>query len=312
MLEEKLALKIGVKQLDFTLRSLHDYKSSTTPRLADYDTKYGHIALDGSKDPTSLMPDYETADIPLFEGSWLLRNRGIGLLLAYFYLNRDKIPDCQATDNFYIEINKALLAMGDALFIINNCYHHSYQRRLDSIDKFSDKSFDRVSELINLYKLAAEHKLRPKNNIFNNFEAGELWHLVTDLYIDFFIYYETKRQKIEFSSIEHYVNSLPGKVALRPKEKLRVLYEVLVGNTKRNDIPLACIIRNKNINLGFTLSLLACLHDENKHKELLITIKNISCSTDKTCVELCKKYLLLSHPSGELIRYLKKSNAQDV
>lgn len=308
-LETKLARKINIKQLDFTLRSSNDYKSSSIPRLADYDTKYGHIILYGNNNPASLMPNFKAADIPPFEGSWLLRNRGIGLLLAYFYLNRDKTPDCQATDNFYIEINKALLAMGDALFIINKCYHHSYQHRLDTIESLDHLSFNRISELIKLYKVAAEHKLRPKQDTFNHFEDKELWHLVTDLYIDLFIYYESERQKIEFNSIEHYVSNMPDKVVLGYKEKLRVLYELLIGDTKRSDIPLARIIRNKSVNLGFTLSLLACLHDDEKYKDLFKTIKKLSCIPNKTCDEISKKYLLLSHPSGELIRFLNNSNA---
>ncbi|VAW52094.1 hypothetical protein MNBD_GAMMA05-626 [hydrothermal vent metagenome] len=307
ILEERLAREIGVKQLDFTLRSLSDYPSVKKPKLSDYDTKYGHIVLCSENDPTTLMPNFNNEDIPSFEGSWLLRNRGIGLLLAYFYLDRNKTPDCQATDNFYIEINKALLAMGDALFIINKCYHHSYQRRLDTVDELASTSFERITELITLYKIAAEHKLRPKNDTFNAFETRELWHLVANLYIDLFIYYESIRQKTKFVGVEHYVNNIPGKVSLNSKEKLRILYEFLLGNIKKSDIPLMGIIRDKAINLGFTISLLACLHDDKKHRKLF---KNMPGNLGITSQEVSKKYLLLSHPSGELARFLNSKDTQ--
>lgn len=306
-LETKLSKKINIKQLDFTLRSLSDYTSNNIPRLADYDTKYGHIILYGN-DPTLLMPDFEASNIPAFEGSWLLRNRGIGLLLAYFYLNRDNKPDCQATDNFYIEINKALLAMGDALFIINKRYHHSYQRRLDTVDTLKSISFNRISELIELYKIAATHKLKPGNNTFDDYGTSELWHIVADLYIDLFTYYESKRLNIKFKNIEDYISNMPYKPSLNFKEKLRIFYELCIGNIQQKDIPLASVIRDKNINLGFTLALLTSLHEKKGHEDLLQKIKKLSCLHDNKCDEICKKYLIISHPSGELIRFLNKSN----
>lgn len=302
-LETKLAKIINIKQLDFTLRSLNDYKLSTTPRLADYDTKYGHIVLYGD-DPTLSMPQYESYEIPLFEGSWLLRNRGIGLLLAYFYLSRDKKPTCQATDNFYIEINKALLAMGDALFIINKNYHHSYQSRLNAIDSLKHIPFNRMPELINLYKIAAEHKLKPKNDTFSNYKANDLWHLVTDLYIDLFIWFESTRLDIKIDNINQYAQnySLSPKVSF--KDNLRILYELVFKKIGLRDIPLARVIRNQRANLSFTLSLLAYLHDRKKHHQLIDIIKEYSHLPSASCDEICKKYLLLSHPSGELKRFL--------
>ena len=306
-LETKLAEELKIKQLDFTLRSLSDYNSNTKPKLADYDTKYGHIVLYGDNDPTSLMPTFKAADIPPFEGSWLLRNRGIGLLLAYFYLNRDKPPECQATDNFYIEINKALLAMGDALFIINKNYHHSYQYRLDTVETLAHLPFNRISELIKLYKVAAEHKLRPKQDTFNNFEAKELWHLVSDLYIDTFTYFESTRLDIKIDNMQQYALNSYGKPKLSFKNNMRLLYELMLRKIRLGDIPLVRVIRNQRINLSFTLSLLAYLHDEKKYNKLIDIIREYSRLPSSSCDEICKNYLLLSHPSGELKRFLSNS-----
>ncbi|MFK5891824.1 MAG: hypothetical protein QM504_01225 [Pseudomonadota bacterium] len=306
-LETELANEIDIKQLDFTLKSLTSYKSDNHPKLADYDTKYGHIIIYGDNDPTLLMPQYNASDIPPFEGSWLLRNRGIGLLLAYFYLAREKTPDCQATDNFYIEINKALLAMGDALFILYKNYHHSYQQRLDTIDELlKNSTFSRISELIKFYKIAAEHKLRPKDNTFDNFEVTELWNLVVNLYIDLFIYYESERFNTKFKDLNDYVSQAPIKATLSTKNKLRLLFELITKKIKLDNIALASVIRDKSINLGFTMSLLAILHNEKKYENLTNNVKKYSDLPDTNCIEISKRYLLLSHPSGELQRFLNK------
>ena len=133
-LAHTLATDLKMKQIDLTLRHCSYFERPEILKIENYEVKQGHVLTYGVHDPTRLMPKWRAEDIPLFEGTWLFRNRGAGMLIPALYFMRDGgIPD-EKKENFVIECGKAELAMGDCILLLRKKYHHLYSERLRCID----------------------------------------------------------------------------------------------------------------------------------------------------------------------------------
>jgi hypothetical protein len=213
-LAERFAREMDMKQVDLSLRAGHTL-AAATPRLADYDLRHGHHLLWGASDPCQRMPAYAAADIPAHEGAWLLRNRGIGLLLARLYLDHGFL-DAGATENFYVEINKAALAMGDALWIVERRYDVQYATRAAAFETLRGCGFGRFDELAGAYRQAAEYKLRPVEAPYPSVSMPVLWARTASLYREFFLWFEQQRLGQPFGDLADYarhVLAAPGRGA---------------------------------------------------------------------------------------------------
>jgi len=63
-------------------------------KIENYEVRNGHYLLYGKSDPCLAMPEWDAKNLPLFEGTWLLRNRGLGMLIAgLYFIGREKIPE---------------------------------------------------------------------------------------------------------------------------------------------------------------------------------------------------------------------------
>jgi hypothetical protein len=106
-------------------------RSSDLPRrpftLFNYEMRYGHQVLVGD-DPTPSMPLYRVEQMPHIEATRLLLNRGV---LLWGDRTRSKAPGGgEEASGTGLRNAKALLAIGDALLIVDGAYHWSYQGRL--------------------------------------------------------------------------------------------------------------------------------------------------------------------------------------
>lgn len=205
-LAEQLAGRFAMKQVDLTLRGEASLRRRSG-KLADYDLQHGHRLLWGRSDPCAHMPALGPRDIAPFEATWLLRNRGIGLLLARLYLDRGALHD-EDRENFYIEVNKAWLAMGDALWVLAGRYTVCYADRAENFDALRDQDCPDHDELAAGYRQACAYKLRPVADPYPGGDAAVLWEAVAQLYGRFFLWIEGRRLGLAFADLPAYARWL--------------------------------------------------------------------------------------------------------
>lgn len=200
-LAEKLADEFGMKQVDLTLRGLHSM-AVDRPRLADFDMRHGHRLLWGASDPCDSMRAFGADEIDPFEGTWLLRNRAVGLVLARLYLDQPEALRPEHRENFYIEINKSALAMGDALWIMSGRYDVSYARRKLGFGTLAALAYPGFAELAALYDRAAEYKLRPLENQYPGEPPFDLWRRMAAAHVRLFLWFESARLATTFDTVQ--------------------------------------------------------------------------------------------------------------
>lgn len=200
-LADALAAEFDMKQVDLTLRGLHSL-AVDRPRLADFDMRHGHRLLWGATDPCDAMRAFGAEEIDAFEGTWLLRNRAVGLVLARLYLNLPGALRPEHRENFYIEINKSALAMGDALWILSGRYDVSYAARKAGFASLGPMGYPGFDELAALYDRAAEYKLRPVEDQYPGEAPLALWQRMAAAHVRFFLWFESKRLQRPFETLE--------------------------------------------------------------------------------------------------------------
>ncbi len=308
-LAEELAQRLHMKQVDFTLKGVSCYAEVCEPRLADFDLRYGHRLLYGRGNPVERMPAFESADIPAFEGTWLLRNRGIGLLLAGLYLRNGELR-LENRENFYIEVSKALLAMGDALFILRGRYACRYSERAERIGEFESEAFEGAEALIRLYGMAASYKLRPGEDMYPEFAPGNLWFHVMKIYIAFFLFYETQRLEIDFRTLEDYLAWVVRQPKIGFKQHCGLAWHRLFPSCDQQ-VPTAIMYlkADKQRSAAYTMLLLAARRSGNVDTSLLRAACELSGTggalNERTWRRMVSDFLLLIHPAGEVGRFLR-------
>jgi len=204
-LAQRLAKKLKMKQIDIGLKHL-SYFDNQPLKIENYEALKGHILLHGEKDPYGHMLDYKAKDIPLFEGTRLFRNRGGGLLIAarYFLDNNRTVPD-KNQENFVIECNKAILAMGDSILLLKRRYHYLYQRRKEIIETLDLSDIPAASAIVPHYLEALRQKLEPDFGKFSSQDMIEWWFEIVGLFDKFYRYFESQRLEVNFNSWLEYV-----------------------------------------------------------------------------------------------------------
>lgn len=304
-LAQDLADRFDIKQIDLTLCSENSYARAHTPRLSDFDLRYGNKLLYGTVNPVHMMPEYRPEDIPVFEGTWLLRNRGIGLLLASFYLNGDYVK-ADKLEYFYIEIIKSILAMGDALFISAGKYHNSYAKRASSIADILPSDLELSDRLAELYHLASSYKLNPRSDMFPGTHPGNLWNEVASMHCQLILYYESKRLGISFLNCTDYARWAETQPSLTLKQRFHLIFDMMRGRISTKTKCIAYLKLDKPRNVCMTLCLLTMLsrNEEIQQCEDIVSRLTSKCSSyridtnDKQA--LTREFLLLIHPTGEL------------
>ncbi|MCR4432281.1 MAG: hypothetical protein NUV45_14865 [Tepidanaerobacteraceae bacterium] len=199
-LAERLAHRLGMKQIDLCLKHLSYFDGDSALKIENYEVLKGHVLLYGEEEPCDAMPDWQPQDMPLFEGTWLFRNRGGGLLLAArYFMGRDGIPD-DKRENFVIECGKAQLAMGDSLLLLNRCYHHLYSERLRIIDSMDVRHIPMGERILAHYREALEQKLQPDFERFYRRDLISWWFEIVELFDIFYKYFESRRLGVSFDN----------------------------------------------------------------------------------------------------------------
>lgn len=305
-LAKELADTLEIKQVDLSPKPL-SYFGDKTLKIENYEVKKGHILLYGHTDPTDLMPDWKPADIPLFEGTWLFRNRGLGLILAALYfINRSGIPRIKK-ENFIIETNKALMAMGDAALLLGKNYHHHYHRRQKKAQEFDFSPIPDGKTLKKMYMGALGQKLNPDFSQYESLNLMDSWFDIRDSFISFFKYFEQKRLNKTFSTWSEYASI--GK----PEDKIDL--KRMAGNLIRTirsgispGILQTTVKRSKSsysISLvALTLASITRTGFDKKPMEKAAGFLNLSMSGDlkKDWIDLASAVLIEIHPGGEVGR----------
>ena len=210
-LGERLAKALGIKQVDLSPKPLFYFRGMPgrrpALRIENYEVKQGHVQVwpeDPAANPTRCMPDWKPEDIPLFEGTWLFRNRGTGLVLAALYFDEDFKVARENRENFIIECNKAVLAAGDSLLLLKGKYHHLYSRRLEIILQMDVTAVPGGERLRQAYMWALSFKLMPdfETTAFEDLHC--LWQETLSLFESVFRWFEQYRLNRSFDTWDEY------------------------------------------------------------------------------------------------------------
>lgn len=126
---ERYARQLAIKQIDLGGQDYRTLSRIPAPTIANYEMAHGYYIFYGEDLLAPAAAQLPVEHIPPWEGTWLLRNRSIGLILAGLYFLGGRIPHEENRENLWIETNKALLAVGDAFLLAHGCYHWSYVER---------------------------------------------------------------------------------------------------------------------------------------------------------------------------------------
>jgi hypothetical protein len=303
-LAEHLAKQLGMKQVDLMLRPYSYFTGHPPLRIENYEVKHGHRLLHGRADPCDLMPDWRPEDIPWFEGTWLFRNRGLGLLIAAAYFNETGQVAQRDRENLVIECIKAQLAMGDAVLLLNRRYHHSYAERARRICSLPWADVPDGEALRQHYSEALEQKLRPDFGRLDTRDVRVWWSEITRLFDRIFRYFESQRlgahfaDWLEYEQLEKPENRLDlrtwvwGAVEAGPR--------LLLPSVWRRNLLKA---RKSRTIAAMALLLFARLEGPHRSRYLAraaqLLAEPCTGSFERDWSELTGKFLLLIHPDGE-------------
>jgi len=309
-LAAELADELEIKQVDLALKPLSYFSKARILRIENFEVKKGHVLVFGNEDPTARMPDWRAKNIPLFEGTWLLRNRGTGMLIAALYaLCKGGVPE-KKKENFVIECTKAQLAMGDSILLLRGMYHHLYNERLKRITNLDFSDIPAGQEILMKYREALEHKLRPDFGRFYQRDLTKWWFQISRLMDTFYQYYEQHRLNVRFSDWCDYVS------LQKPEDQFEL--KTFIGKTIRGGGQFLSVKRlldnyqksRRSYSISLVPLLLFSIGTEsydgkmmNKAAQLLG--QPVSGETRQDWIGLVKAALNEIHPGGEVAKAIK-------
>lgn len=303
-LAECLAKDMDMKQIDLAMRSRSYFSKRTAPTIEKYEIRNGHSLLAGRFDPCNLMPNWKGDQIPLFEGTWLFRNRGLGLLIAGCYIDRLGRIDATYRENFAIECNKALLAIGDSVLLLESKYHWSYANRLKIIEGDRFPNVPCGEDIVKLYAEALREKLKPEFNRYHLRNPLECWLEITTMFIEFFLWFEGRRLGSRFNDWIAYDRI--------PKAEDRIDIRTCIGGIARSGIKimrpskwkLNLAKARKSKIIAVVGQLLSARVHERERSKFLAKVAETLCEDltgnfEKDWLSLTSKLLFMVHPGGE-------------
>lgn len=300
----RVARQLGVKQVDLTLRSLDYFRRPPELRVENYEVKHGHRLLLGAEDPCAAMPAWRPEDLPLFDGTWLFRNRGFGLLMARLYLwpRNELLPADR--ENFFIECNKAWLAMGDARLLLEHRYHHLHAERMNRAQAWTALDFSGAGDMAAGYRAALEWKLRPVEQVMAPGDPLHRWQELTDKFLDFFLHFESQRLGRICSSWLAYSTT--------PTPEDRLVAHTFAAELLRSGGWGAAMLKaNRANNVRLVALLLASAGAGEARTDQLAAAGRLlgrapQMTDDATWLDLTLATLRSVHPGGEVARLLRR------
>jgi len=314
----KISLKYNIKQIDLSFRSIKMLKNSKFT-IANYEIKNGYKNLYKNISLLDLMPPFDNKFISIEEGKDYLFNRGSGLLIPLLYLKYFDSINLNEKQwvNYYVETQKAIIAIGDCILIEKNLYHYSYLERKKRFKKIFSHDFSDFNLLKNKYNYALEYKLmieEEKNQSFNKeISYEEMQSYLFDIiriFEEYFIFFEQKRLNQKIDNWNNYFKLLSKeKKGISFSDLSRIfslfkkfgLIKMLFSKNQRNKI--SKVSNNYLISI-LPLLLFSIKKDRFDEKLISYACKYLDVNFDsnnlkvswKNCVI---KYLSIWHPEGE-------------
>ncbi len=305
----ELARELDIKQVDLSPKPRHYFKGREGLKIENYEVKMGHVLLYGDRDPTVDMPAWQAADIPLFEGTWLFRNRGTGLLLAALYFMTGGEVPASKKENFVIEGTKAGLAIGDAILLLNRQYHHLYHKRGGILNALDMSVIPGGQAVRTRYREALAQKLDPDFSRYAQRDLRKWWFEVRADFERFFRFYEQKRLGVEFDSWMMYA----GLAKPENRLNLKMLAGKIIKSSRQGlTFKKAAAIYRKS-KKSFSISLVAlvlfALREDSFDTRMMAAAAEhlnvtLSGNPKKDWLRLAKAVLTEIHPGGEVGKML--------
>ena len=243
-LSKSLAKEMEMKLIDLSLRDSSHFSKYSPLTIYNYELKYGSKTLFGDFDMRSALPNYDSRKINLDEGTTFFIKRGAGLLIAAKYLVNNMLIHNLYGENFIIETQKAIIAVGDSMLLEKKEYHYSYSERLNRFKnlEYKDGIYLKTAPL---YEDAISNKLKPNFEKYLEMNFRDFFFLTQKIFNEYFYIYEQQRLNIKFknwvdysqhiavtvSDFQSYITKLAQLILSDPKYFVRI--GVLLKNTKR-------------------------------------------------------------------------------
>jgi len=310
VLAGKLAKDLRMKQIDLSLKSFSYFKNQNTLKIENYEVKHGHVLTYGKDDPTMLMPDWKPEDITFFEGTWLFRNRGAGLLIpALYFLCEAGIPD-EKKENFVIECNKAQLAMGDSILLLNRMYHHNYAERLNRVEHIDFSNIPEGETIRAHYQEALEQKFRPNFEKFYNKDLVSWWFEIKELMDIFYKFFEIQRMGSKFSNWLEYADLSKPEDQLEIKTFLSYILRNLSSLKSPHFIQRCYLKSRKSYFISIVPLLLFSIRKDSFVLPYMKKVSNLlgvplSENSKGSWLNLVRTFLHELHPGGEVANAIR-------
>jgi hypothetical protein len=224
-LEKELTEQLGIP-VDLCPYARHAL-SSREFSLLNYEMKHGHMVIWGDDDVLDAMPNYDTATIPVSEGSRLLMNRGKLLLDIKRRLATAKPLNEDERICFIKFINKVLLAFGDAALLACGKYDISYsvkKQRISSIAPMPDRDF-----IIAGYLSAIEIKDWGDYQKLVDYDLDHQLKQTLSVFIHFLPWYRTQYAIRECSILKALALNLKWNKCISTRHPREELYDALAN-----------------------------------------------------------------------------------
>ncbi len=156
-LGRKLAEKIGIDYVDISY--FNPRQNVLKSSQIDYDTRYGSQILYGDPRLLNHLPDLASGNISIEDGYKIIFNRLAGIMTTRFeVIDHNLVPE----NPHYLQnqINKVLMALGDAYLINCKAYDSSYEVRAERF-RFLSHALGLSKELTETISDAYQRKLNP-------------------------------------------------------------------------------------------------------------------------------------------------------
>jgi hypothetical protein len=214
---EKYARQLAIKQIDLGGQYYRTLPRISAPTIANYEFSHGYHVFYGADLLAPVAAHIPVEEIPLWEGTWLLRNRSIGLILAGLYFLGGRQPGEANRENLWIEANKAVLAVGDAFLLAHGCYHWSYVERGRRMARWTGSEPDLWREA---YCAAVKSKVDPGCCPYDKpmDDLIQAWYRARDIMEQGFRWFETHRTGQPWESWADYLDQCTeGTIWRRPR-----------------------------------------------------------------------------------------------
>ena len=192
--------RLGVKQIDVLVVGPY-FLAIPVPSVARYEIRNGHKLLYGRL-PFKIR-SFPARLLPLYEGTRYFRTRASGLVIARLILDSAWMPARERLEFAFLEINKAILAMGDAYLLRNRCYHFSYSKRREVFSQRWRK-FNMPRDIAAAYLDALAEKLTMNLERLHRMDMDNEWHVVVTRLIREFLKFESARYGSLFQTLAEY------------------------------------------------------------------------------------------------------------